>query len=376
MPAKVLIVDDEAQIVALVSEFLKQRGFDVGSCSDSRQAIHQFESMRPDICLLDFRMPHCTGGDLLSAFKNIDSTSEIIFLTAEPDPLLAIGLMKQGAIDYLLKPVSLAQLDVAISRALEHRTLIQQNTAYKLRLEQMLKEETNAHRLLRTLFGRYVSEDVATELITNAARHQHLRGDRREVTILFADLRGFTALAERLDPLDAVEILNSCLACMIEPVFQFSGTLDKFLGDGLMAVFGAPVPCEDHALRALHAAAAMNACLQEVRFKGLPELRMEIGIGINTGIVTAGTIGSEKRLDYTVIGDAVNVASRFESIAKPHQIIFGEKTFSQVRNLVQARSLGLLEVRGRSEPINAFELIGFYETVFAPNHNLALTIKT
>jgi putative nucleotidyltransferase with HDIG domain len=141
---RILVVDDEVEIVSFVRELLIHRGYDVAGLSDSRLAVGMFESFRPDVCILDFRMPHVTGSLLLDAFKRADPTVEVIFLTAEDETTLAVDLMKRGTIDFLLKPVDVTHLLLSISRALEHRRLIKENEAYRLHLEQLVDEKTKA----------------------------------------------------------------------------------------------------------------------------------------------------------------------------------------------------------------------------------------
>lgn len=141
---KILLVDDELEILSFASEFLKNNAFEVRTCSDAREAVSLFESFSPDVCLLDFSMPYLTGAQLLDRFKAVDSSVEVIFLTAQSETLLAINLMRRGAIDYLLKPVSLYQLSVSVERAVEHRRLVQENTAYRLHLETLVSQKTEA----------------------------------------------------------------------------------------------------------------------------------------------------------------------------------------------------------------------------------------
>jgi putative nucleotidyltransferase with HDIG domain len=149
---RILVVDDEVEIVAFVRELLSHQAYEVAGLSDSRLAVGMFESFHPDVCILDFRMPHVTGSLLLDAFKSADPTVEVIFLTAEDETTLAVDLMKRGTIDFLLKPVDVTHLLLSVSRALEHRRLIQENEAYRLHLEQLVDEKTKAlNEALRSL---------------------------------------------------------------------------------------------------------------------------------------------------------------------------------------------------------------------------------
>jgi adenylate cyclase len=195
------------------------------------------------------------------------------------------------------------------------------------------------------------------EIVADPGRHLKLGGDKREVTILFGDLRGFTPLAEQLDPQDAVDILNTYLRLVIDTVFEFRGTLDKFRGDGFMAFFGAPIQRNDDPSNAVRCALHMQEGLKHIAFAGFPDLRLNMGIGINTGIVIAGNIGSERRTDYTVIGDEVNVAQRFESNAGPGQILMTGSTYGRVKDSVQVRELGLLRVMGKQEGVMAYDVL-------------------
>jgi adenylate cyclase len=198
---------------------------------------------------------------------------------------------------------------------------------------------------------------VAAEIVADPGRHLKLGGDKREVTILFGDLRGFTPLAEQLDPQDVVDILNSYLKLVIDTVFEFRGTLDKFRGDGFMAFFGAPIAREDDPLNAVRCALAIQERLMRVAFTKFPEVRLHMGVGINTGIVIAGNIGSERRTDYTVIGNEVNTAQRFESNAGPGQILITGNTYERVKDAVRVRELGLLRVTGKQEGVLAYDVL-------------------
>jgi adenylate cyclase len=201
---------------------------------------------------------------------------------------------------------------------------------------------------------------VAAEIVGNPARHLKLGGEKLDVTVLFADLRGFTLLAERLDPHDAVDIINTYLRDVGDIVFEHKGTLDKFRGDGFMAFFGAPIRQQDHATHAVRCALALQQRLQSIRFAKFPELRLQMGIGINSGMVIAGNVGSERRTDYTVMGDEVNVAQRFESNAGPGQILITGSTYERVKDAVEVRELGLLRVLGKQDPIMAFDVLRWH----------------
>ena len=208
---------------------------------------------------------------------------------------------------------------------------------------------------VKDLLGRYVSYQVAKQILEQGGLR--VSGERRQITVIFADIRGFTSVAEQLSPERVVTLLNDYLAAMTDVVFKYDGTVDKFLGDGLMAMFGAPLGHGDDVRRALSCAKEMQAVFNQLRRKwrseGLPDLRQ--GIGINTGEAVVGSIGSVRRLDYTAIGDAVNTAHRLQSLAAGGQIVLSASTFNRLGD-EPAESLGAIQVKGKRETVNVYRL--------------------
>jgi adenylate cyclase len=204
-----------------------------------------------------------------------------------------------------------------------------------------------------------VAREVVDELLRDPERLV-LTGERREVTVLFCDLRGFTRLAENLKPEEVVHLLNDFYELMIEATFRHEGTLDKFLGDAVMAVFGAPVHHEDHSIRAIRTALAMQAGIKELSARRLRDGKQPLaaGIGVSTGEAVAGTVGTEERMEYTVIGESVNLAARLESVAKPTQILISPRTYESANGLVTVRSLGTVRVKGKDDAVEAYEVLG------------------
>jgi adenylate cyclase len=188
----------------------------------------------------------------------------------------------------------------------------------------------------------------------------HLKGERREVTILFCDIRGFTTMSERLDPERVVSLLNDFYTVMIDITFKHDGTLDKFLGDGIMAIFGAPIAHPEHALMSVRAALAMQEGMEALSAArvGRGNEPISVGIGINAGEVVAGTVGTEDRMEYTVIGDNVNLASRLGSNAKPGQILVSRRIWELVKESFDVRTQGPLRVKGKDEEVEVFEVVG------------------
>jgi adenylate cyclase len=221
--------------------------------------------------------------------------------------------------------------------------------------------EGREKRQVKKLFGQYVSRDVFKQLIADPSSAR-LGGHRREMTVLFSDIRGFTAITERGQPEEIVGMLNEYFTRMVEIVFRHHGTVDKFVGDMVMALFGAPLDDPAHADHAVEAALAMQDALFELnlrwRAQGRPEF--DIGIGVNTGPMIAGNLGSEAIMSYTVIGDAVNLGARLETLNKEYgtRIIISETTVAALGGRYLLRPLGDVVVRGKTQPVAIFELAG------------------
>jgi adenylate cyclase len=225
--------------------------------------------------------------------------------------------------------------------------------------------------LIRQVFGRYLSDEVVTNLLTDAENEQlQLGGERRKITILTSDLRGFTAISERMSPEEVINILNIYLEYMADVITQYQGTIDEFMGDGILVLFGAPTAREDDAARAVACACAMQLAMSSVneRMKqmGLPSLAM--GIGINTGEVVVGNIGSEKRTKYGIVGSPVNLTYRIESYTTGGQILISETTLQEVRSIVKISGQRRVRVKGVREAIAIYEVwgIGGFYNLFLP----------
>ena len=221
--------------------------------------------------------------------------------------------------------------------------------------------EGREKRKMKKLFGQYVSKDVYEQLVANPALAR-LGGQRREMTVLFSDIRGFTTVSERGQPEAIVGMLNEYFTRMVALVFAHHGTLDKFVGDMVMALFGAPLDDPQHADHAVEAALDMIAALGELnaRWRAEGRAELDIGIGINTGPMIAGNIGSDAIMSYTVIGDAVNLGSRLESLNKQYgtRIIISDATRERLSRPYRLRPLGDAIVKGRTQPVAIFEVVG------------------
>jgi len=220
--------------------------------------------------------------------------------------------------------------------------------------------ETRGKRQITGLFGQYVPPELVDEMARNP-EHFSMEGESREMSVLFSDVRGFTTISEGLDPKQLAQLMNQFLTPLTEVIYKHRGTIDKYMGDCIMAFWGAPLPDAGHARRGLLAGLEMHAALEKMnpifKAKGWPEIR--IGVGVNSGRMSVGNMGSRIRLAYTVMGDAVNLASRLESITKQYgaDMIVGEETRNAVSDAVFCE-LDLVRVKGKDRAVRIFEPLG------------------
>jgi adenylate cyclase len=228
------------------------------------------------------------------------------------------------------------------------------------------------HSRVTDVFGRFVSPTVRDAIVELALDNPDLiqpGGRQAEITVLFADIRGFTAMAETLSPQKVVEILNRYLDSMEEQVFCHKGTLDKYTGDGMMVLFGAPLEQADHAERAVRTALGMQRAATAISEQyGDIGHTFVYGIGIATGPAVVGQIGSKRRLDYTAIGDTVNLASRLEGIAPPDTVLISRATFERVRDVAVVEALAPVQLKGKSSLVPAYKVLGMLKSDTTREH--------
>jgi adenylate cyclase len=222
-----------------------------------------------------------------------------------------------------------------------------------------LMEKVRREELMRSRLERFHSPEIVDLIISGESEDEGamLSPKEKEVTILFVDIVNFTPLSERLSPREVSQVLNQFFREMNDIIFAYRGTLDKYMGDSIMAIFGAPIEREDDADRAIHAALDMRRALLEMNKTMEPDRIFDIRTGINSGRVVAGNLGSPKRMDYTVIGDVVNTASRLEKIAQPNQILIGEATYNAVKGSFHIQKVGKKTVKGKSRAVTVYEVL-------------------
>ncbi len=236
--------------------------------------------------------------------------------------------------------------------------IIQIGLSFTLVITYRVLTEQQEKRYIRQTFSKFVSKSVVDELLKSPEKLK-LGGEKKELTVLFSDIRGFTSISEKLSPEELVEHLNVYLQAMTDIVIQSYGTLDKYVGDEIMAFWGAPIPQEEHALLACRAALDMMETLHRMNETWPDYKKMDIGIGINTGEMVVGNMGSAARMDYTLMGDNVNLGARLEGTNKVYRtnIIISENTYAHVKDHVIVRELDLIRVKGKELPVTIYELI-------------------
>lgn len=356
MSHRILIVDDTPANIRVLSGTLRQEGYQISVATSGRQALVEVERLHPDLILLDVMMPEMDGFETCRRLKeSLSREIPVIFLTARTESTDIVQGFEAGAVDYVAKPFNACEL---LARVNTHLVLDQLRRSLAAKNAELAR----AHELVRRAFGRYVSEEVAQTLLRNPEALQ-LGGEEREVTILMSDLRGFTAMAARLSAPEVIEILNSYLETMVDVITRFEGTIDEIIGDAILVIFGAPVPCEDHAGKAVACALSMQLAMTEVNrrlvAKGAGEL--EMGIGINTGRVVVGNIGSLRRTKYAAVGSNVNLAGRIESFTTGGQVLISESTRAQVKSSLRVDGQFQVEPKGVVGSLRLFEVGGLGE---------------
>ncbi|MGB8644312.1 MAG: adenylate/guanylate cyclase domain-containing protein [Anaerolineae bacterium] len=267
-------------------------------------------------------------------------------------PLLA-GDRVIGAVgaNYLQMPESIEQHADLLAAMLAPAGMAFRNSLLHQQLSEEKERVAQLEATLHRLFTTYMPQQVADVLLANPEQAQP-GGQRCQVTVLFLDMEGFTTMAERRPPEEVVTLLNSFLAIMVEQVSLYGGTLDKFLGDGVMALFNAPLLQEDHPWRAVQAALAMR---DQIAGRQAPA-PMRVNIGLHTGEAIVGNVGSQRLLNYTAIGDTVNVAFRLQEMAHGGKVLISEPVYRQVKGRVQVEFLGEQQVAGRQEPVKVYQV--------------------
>ncbi len=353
-PGVILAVDDMPENRDLVSRLLGKAGHTVLTAESGDEALELLATMGVDVVLLDLMMPGIGGAEVLRRLKEDPQlrATPVVMISGRQDMDQIIACIQAGADDYLLKPFNPVLLQARISAGIERKRWHDREERYRVQLER-------SEKFIRATFGRYLSDEIVNEIL-ESPEGLELGGDLREVTIMMSDIRGFTTLSEHLPPQQVVAMLNRYLGRMTDIIIEHRGTIDEFLGDAVLAVFGAPQRGDDDAERAVQCAIEMQAAMEEINAAniadGLPTLAT--AVALNTGTVVAGNIGSERRSKYGFVGHAMNVTSRIEDETGPGEILISDSTLTKLTGNYEVGERRSLDVKGIGEPVIAHSIAG------------------
>ena len=363
---QILIVDDNPANLDIFEMRLAAHGYEIYTASDGEQGLALAREKQPDLILLDVMMPKMDGIEVCQRLKGDASLPfmPIILVTAKSDPEDVVAGLEAGADEYLTKPVDQTALVARVKSMLRVKELRDQTEAQAARLtewNEKLKERV-ADQLAElermNQLKRFFSPQVA-ELILSAGNEKLMESHRREITVVFCDLRGFTAFSEIAEPEEVMQVLRDYHKVLGPLIFRFEATLEHFAGDGLMTFFNDPVPCPDPALRAIRMAVAMRDGIGEIaeawhRFG----YDLGFGVGIAHGYATLGQIGFEGRFHYGAIGSVLNLASRLCDQAHAGQILITQRVSIDVEDIAELEAVEEFKLKGFLKPVIAFNVLG------------------
>jgi adenylate cyclase len=336
LPGSILIVDDNRVNSLLLSRGLEQLGHAIAFAEHGREALDLLRTRDFDLMLLDVLMPELDGYEVLAELQRDPRLRDLpVIVTSSLDELdSVVKCVEMGAEDYLTKPVNPVLLNARISASLEKKRLRDQQ---------------------RELISKFATKEVADDLLTSGFS---LGGEHVDVSAMFCDIRSFTTIVEARQPAETIELLNDYYTLMMDAIGAEGGIVNQMVGDGLMAIFGAPLPREDHRRRAVLAARQMVELIRLFNEEqaARDKLQIQIGIGIASGPVVAGYTGTLHRATYTCVGDTVNIAARLESHTKvvDRPILIDDHTRRGLNGEVVVEAQGELLMKGKTKPIKVY----------------------
>jgi adenylate cyclase len=337
-PGHLLVVDDNRVNRLLLGRALEQLGHTVTFAENGRQALEALQKGRADLVLLDVEMPELNGYQVLESLAADPRLRDlpVVMMSSVEEVDSVARCIEMGAEDYLFKPVNPVLLKARVGASLEKK---------RLRDRQL------------ELFRKFATAEVAEELLTTGLS---LDGKHVEASVMFSDIRGSTRIAESLSPAETIDLLNSYYTLMFDAIGSHGGIVNQMMGDGLMAIFGAPLPRADHRERAVRAALEMLELMvgfnREQALRGATEI--QIGIGIASGPLVAGFTGTERRMTYTCVGDTVNVAAHLEAHTKVigQPILIDESTRGGLGAAIRTESHGAMQFKNRSQAVPVYSV--------------------
>ena len=350
----ILVVDDQEMNRDMLARRLEKRGYQVTVASSGSAALDLIAGNAFDLVLLDVMMPGVSGLEVLSILRKTHPAANlpVIMTTARDASEDIVKAFELGASDYVTKPLDFQVVLARMETQLRLKRTVAEMNTMAARLEMR-------NAFIRKAFGRYLSDDIVDDLLVRP-EGMSLGGEKRTVTVLMSDIRGFSTLADQLPPESVIVVLNLFLGRMTDVIAGHAGTIDEFIGDSILAIFGAPLKRPDDADRALACAVDMQLAIEDVnrdlRERGLPEVSM--GIGIHTGEAVVGNVGSEKRAKYSVIGPPVVLASRIESYTMGGQILISAETRDVLQTPIKISATQRVHPKGSSRPVLLYDVAG------------------
>ena len=365
-PATILVVDDDEENRELLTRRLAREGHHTLAAKGGLEALALLRDEPVDLVLLDVMMPDLDGPTVLERLKQDPDRRHIpvLMISALNEIASVVRSIELGAEDYLPKPCDVVLLRARIGACLEKKRLRDQEARHALELaewnrtleERVAEQVAQVERLGR--LKRFFSPQLA-ELIVAGGADDPLRTHRREITVVFLDLRGFTGFAETAEPEEVMGVLREYHEAMGQLILEHEGTLERFAGDGMMVFFNDPVPVDNPAERAVRMASAMRDRVRELRSVWRKRGHdLDLGVGIAQGYATIGAIGFEGRWDYGAIGTVTNLAARLCGEAQGGQVLVTSRVVAATEELIQAEEVGALSLRGLSRPVPTFNVRG------------------
>jgi adenylate cyclase len=349
---RILIIEDDTDYRGLLKQYVSLMGYEVRVAAGGQEGLDIFFEWRPDLVITDIHMPDVTG---LMVLKKIKEHAEmidvpVIIISSDASEEMLVVALSTGASEFMAKPIRIAELTPKIQKEIELKK-------YKEKLIE-LTEKLNREKMG---LSKFFSDDLAQKIISQEILPE-LGGTQLEATIMFFDIRGSTSLGEILEPKIFAEFLSSIFTDTMDLVFKHKGSVNKLLGDGMLATFGCPVPTDEDALNCVRCALDIRSYLtqfNDVRPDYLPD-PISVGVGIATGTVFAGNVGSSRRLEYTVIGDSVNLAARLQTLNKRlgSDIVMDGATRDKIGDVIPVAQRYRAQVRGKNNEVLVYRLAG------------------
>jgi class 3 adenylate cyclase len=372
-PPLILVVDDVPDNVDILQMRLEAQGYEVVTAADGIEALEKIRALLPDLVLLDVMMPKLDGIETVKRLKSDASLPfiPVILVTAKADASDVIAGLESGGDDYLTKPVDHAALSARVRAMLRikalHDTVQDQAKRLEDQAAQLAMWNSTLEERVAAQLGeiervgrlkRFLAPQLA-EMIVSKGDEGILELHRRDIVVVFCDLRGYTAFAETAEPEEVIAVLREYHAALGPLVSRFEGTLNQFSGDGLMVFFNDPLPCPDPADRAVRMAVEMRAAVGELRSGWRRHGRdLGFGVGIAQGYATLGRIGFDERIDYTAIGTVTNLAARLCGEARDGQILLSKRVATAVEGGVTLEEIGSLALKGLSQAVAVYNVAG------------------